>query len=62
MNRGQILTALRSLELYLSAHPDNEEHSECADRIADVKQIQKEIQFLLAENEQLKELLKGGDK
>ena len=30
-------TKLRSLELYLSTHPDNEVNSECADRLSDVE-------------------------
>jgi len=30
------LRIIRSVELYLSAHPDNESNSECADRIEDM--------------------------
>lgn len=30
---------LKSLLLYLKAHPDNEEYSECADRISDLEEI-----------------------
>lgn len=38
---------LRSIELCLSAHPDNEEHSEFSDRISDIEIIQKEIDDLI---------------
>ncbi len=38
---------LRSIELCLSAHPDNEEHSEFADRISDIEIVQKEINDLI---------------
>lgn len=34
---------LRSLELYLAAHPYCEENSECADRLSDVQELLKEI-------------------
>jgi hypothetical protein len=43
----QILSKLRSVELCLSAHPDNEEHSEFADRISDLQELQKEISTLI---------------
>ena len=32
---------LKSLLLYLEAHPDNEENSECADRIEELKELLK---------------------
>lgn len=35
-----ILSKLRSVELCLSAHHDNEEHSEFADRISDLEAMQ----------------------
>lgn len=35
---------LKSVELCLSAHPDNEEHSEFADRISDLQALPKEIE------------------
>lgn len=34
---------LRSLELYLAAHPDCEENSECADRLSDVQELLREL-------------------
>lgn len=34
---------LRSIQLCLSAHPDNEPSSELADRISDIKEIQQEL-------------------
>lgn len=43
----QILSKLRSVELCLSAHPDNEEHSEFADRISDLQELQKEVSNLI---------------
>jgi len=43
----QILSKLRSVELCLSAHPDNEEHSEFADRISDLQELQKEVTDLI---------------
>lgn len=43
----QILAKLRSVELCLSAHPDNEEHSEFADRISDLQELQKEVEDLI---------------
>ena len=42
-----ILSKLRSVELCLSAHPDNEEHSEFADRISDLQELQKEVKALI---------------
>ena len=39
----KILTKLRSLELYLSAHPDNEPGSEAADRLSDAQEIIEEL-------------------
>ncbi len=42
-----ILSKLRSVELCLSAHPYNEEHSEFADRICDLQDIQKEVKHLI---------------
>lgn len=43
----QILSKLRSVELCLLAHPDNEEHSEFADRISDLQELQKEVNTLI---------------
>lgn len=43
----QILSKLRSVELCLSAHPDNEENSEFADRISDLEELQKEVSNLI---------------
>lgn len=39
----KLLTKLRSLELYLSAHPDNEPGSELADRLSDTQEIIEEL-------------------
>lgn len=54
-------TKLRSLELYLSAHPDNEENSECADRLSDVEELLQEIpdneSALIKRNEELEAML-----
>lgn len=47
----KIKQKLRSIELCLSAHPDNEEHSEFADRISDLKEIQKEVKLDELQNE-----------
>ncbi len=41
---------LRSIELCLSAHPDNEEHSEFADRISDLQELPKDIEFEVEKN------------
>jgi hypothetical protein len=43
----QILSKLRSVELCLLAYPDNEEHSEFADRISDLQELQKEVNTLI---------------
>lgn len=48
---------LRSIELCLSAHPDNEEHSEFADRISDLVEIQKEVQNLIEWKESAMKIL-----
>ena len=41
-NEGEDLNRkLKSLLLYLEAHPDNEENSECADRIEELKELLK---------------------
>ena len=48
---------LRSLELYLSAHPDNEENSECSDRLSDVQELlENETQLQKDKEEILKSL------
>ena len=47
---------LRSIELCLSAHPDNEENSEFADRISDIEDIQKEVQNLIEWKESAMEI------
>ena len=47
MNLQEIKQKLRSIELCISAHPDNEEHSGFADRISDIQDIQKEVQKLI---------------
>jgi hypothetical protein len=44
----EVMKKLKSVELYLLAHPDNEEDSECADRISDLQDVQKEILALIA--------------
>ena len=41
---------LRAIELCLSAHPDNEEHSEFADRISDLQELPKDIEFEVEKN------------
>jgi len=43
----QILSKLRSVELCLSAHPDNDKHSEFEDRISDLQELQKEVSNLI---------------
>lgn len=43
----RILSKLRSIELCLSADPDNEEHSEFADRISDLQELQKDVRYLI---------------
>lgn len=52
---------LRSLELYLAAHPDCEENSECADRLSDVQELLNELPYIEAdlkkENEEMKSML-----
>lgn len=42
----ELIKKLKSLELYLSAHPDNEEHSECRDRLEDVIELQQKVKEL----------------
>lgn len=42
-----IIQKLRSVELCMSAHPDNEAHSEFADRISDLEEIKTEVTQLL---------------
>ena len=51
-------TKLRSLELYLSTHPDNEVNSECADRLSDVEELINNESALIKRNEELEEYLK----
>lgn len=41
----EILKKICSIELCLSAHPDNEEDSEFADRISDLQELPNEIRF-----------------
>ncbi len=53
-----ILSKLRSVELCLSAHPDNEEHSEFADRISDLEVLPKEIEIAL-EKQRIEGVLLG---
>ena len=43
----QILSKLRSVKLFLSSHPDNEENSEFSDRISDIQELQKEVSNLI---------------
>ena len=50
MKIEEMLSKLRSIELCLSAHPDNEEHSEFADRIEDLQEIQIELKNQLNKN------------
>lgn len=52
---------LRSIELCLLAHPDNEENSEFADRISDVVEIQKEVQNLIEWKESAMNIFKEID-
>ena len=56
-NMNTIKQKLRSIELCLSAHPDNEEHSEFADRISDLVEIQKEVQNLIEWKESAMKIL-----
>lgn len=42
-----ILSKLKSVELCLSAHPDNEEHSEFADRISDLEAMQTHLKEVI---------------
>ena len=54
---------LRSLELYLAAHPDCEENSECADRLSDVQELLRELPDRTAQLQADKaELLKASEK
>lgn len=41
MTNKEKLEKIQSLRLYLEAHPDNEENSECADRLEDVIELEK---------------------
>jgi len=43
MDDREILKKLRSVSLYLIAHPDNEPDSEFTDRISDIAEIQEEL-------------------
>lgn len=52
------MSKLKSVELCLSAHPDNEEHSEFADRISDLEQLSKQIEFEM-ERSRLEGVLTG---
>lgn len=45
-----IFTKLKSIELCLSAHPDNEEHSEFADRIEDLQELPNNIAYEIEKN------------
>ncbi|EMY3554928.1 hypothetical protein [Flavobacterium psychrophilum] len=38
-----LLEKIKSVKLCLMAHPDNEEHSEFADRISDLEEIENEL-------------------
>ena len=40
---NELLQKIKSIKLCLMAHPDNEEHSEFADRISDLEEIEKEL-------------------
>lgn len=44
MTKEEKIKKLKSVLLCLSAHPDNEEHSEFADRIIDLKEIIESLQ------------------
>lgn len=39
----ELLKKIKSIKLCLMAHPDNEEHSEFADRISDLEEIETEL-------------------
>ena len=43
MEKEQMLKYIRSIILFLMAHPDNEQDSEMADRISDLKRIEFEL-------------------
>jgi len=47
---GNIKQKLRSIELCMSAHPENEEYSEFADRISDLQELPKDIEFEIEKN------------
>lgn len=51
-----ILSKLKSVELCLSAHPDNEPNSEFADRITDLIEISKQIKLKIMTKKQIKKL------
>lgn len=51
-----ILSKLKSVELCLSAHPDNEPNSEFADRITDLIEISKQIKLKTMTKKQIKKL------
>lgn len=53
----ETIKKLKSLKLYLSAHPDNEENSECADRLSDIQELlENETQLQKDKEEILKSL------
>ena len=43
MTKKEIVSKLRSIKLYLTAHPDNEPNSEFADRIDSLREIIDEL-------------------
>lgn len=51
METIDVIKKIRSIILCLSAHPDNEEHSEFADRIDDLVELQELFQSLQKEND-----------
>jgi hypothetical protein len=46
--KKELLKKIKSVKLCLMAHPDNQEHSEFADRIADLKEIENELQMIIS--------------
>ncbi|MBW7838598.1 MAG: hypothetical protein H3C36_02935 [Chitinophagaceae bacterium] len=55
---NELLSKLRSIQLCLMAHPDNEPDSEFADRISDLEDLPKEIENAL-EKQRIEGVLNG---
>ena len=58
MEEKEAIGKLRSVELCMSAHPDNEKGSEFEDRIFDLQEMQKHIIELHVKNEYKSKVLK----